>query len=93
MGGMGGKGGGSSYSPPTVPPVPVYQPPAALPPLPEDPAAKFNADIQAKQMAALREDAKTAERKAKLGENSPTIYTREEGKSVKQARGPLSAGS
>jgi hypothetical protein len=84
MGG-GGKGGGSSYTPPKVPPVPVYEPPKPLPPLPEDPAADYNAKKQQETLASLRADQASYEAKAKQGGKGTPVYTREERKSI----GPL----
>jgi hypothetical protein len=83
--GSGGKGGGSSYTPPRVPELPVYQPPKPLPPLPVDPAKELNDKQYEERIASLKSDRDASVAKANRSKNAPLLYTREESKSI----GPL----
>jgi hypothetical protein len=84
MGG-GGKGGGSSYTPPAVPALPEYKPPKPLPALPEDPAKEFNDKKYQEQLISLKANEDRYTKKAQDSAKATPLYTREERKSI----GPL----
>lgn len=86
-----GKGGGSTYTPPPLPPLPTYEPPPPLPEMPKDPAAEYNQQEYDKRMEELQGDIEDANKMAKKQSIAPTLFTRTEKKSIQNAgSGPFS---
>jgi hypothetical protein len=73
-----GNGGGSSYTPTVVPPLPEYKPPRPLPPVPEDPTKKF-ADEQYQETLTKQQQTVSAARKKALEEqDNVPLYSKDE---------------